>query len=245
MTDKISLFCILDGESTVFSVKILPTKTVDELKKAIKKEIENDLQGIDADELNLYHVSVLDEGTTVNIADVESKEPLTRATSEISKIFGTAPLPKRTIHIVVQRPLEGNMNDPSALNKLRYVIYYVYILSLVSTFGSEFPLLHREETLDVLWNGAGTLNGVFKRFERRGRGCKMINPIPFLACGPGTGKSRFLQEIAGMLREKASSCSDQSVKSAFSNMVSINFSYGNDTAASQFDVRIEDEASIA
>ncbi|ORZ08563.1 hypothetical protein BCR41DRAFT_399242 [Lobosporangium transversale] len=105
MTDEISLVCILDGESTTFPVNFNPRRTICHLKNAIKKKKVNALQGIDANTLNLYHVSVLDEGTAVNITDVESKESLTRGTSEIFEVFGTAP-PKKTIHIIVQRSLE-------------------------------------------------------------------------------------------------------------------------------------------
>ncbi|KAF9915519.1 hypothetical protein BX616_005998 [Lobosporangium transversale] len=237
MTDEISLVCILDGASTTFEVDINPRRTINYLKKAIKKEKENALQGIDANELNLYHVSVPDEGTTVNIANVESKESLTRGSIKLSNLFGTSPLPEETIHIFVQQLLEGNMNDPSALNKLRYV--------LVTSFGSEFPLRRREETLHVLWGGNPCRKGVFGRFKNRSNDDKSLHPIPFLACGPGTGKSRFLQFLGGVLREMANSCGDQSVESAFSNMVSINITYGSDTAASQFDVKTGGEASIA
>ncbi|ORY98441.1 hypothetical protein BCR41DRAFT_390512 [Lobosporangium transversale] len=109
------LFCILDGNSTPFSVVVSPDDTVDDLKKAIKKEKENDFREIDADKLNLFHVSVPDEGATINLANIESKELLTRATSKISKIFGISPLPEETINVIIQRPSQGSFAGPRAL----------------------------------------------------------------------------------------------------------------------------------
>ena len=65
------------------------------------------------------------------------------------------------------------------------------------------------------------------------------HPIPLLACGPGTGKSRFLQEIGIILRQKAISAN------AFSNVLSVYLIYGNDTPASCTDARINGQASVA
>lgn len=72
-----------------------------------------------------------------------------------------------------------------------------------------------------------------------------MHPIALLACGPGTGKSRFLQEVEKMLREKADTSGDEDVKNAFSNMLSVNITYGNGTSASKSDTDIGGEASVA
>ncbi|KAF9898581.1 hypothetical protein BX616_003852, partial [Lobosporangium transversale] len=202
---------------------------------------------IAAYELNLYRVSVPDEGTTVNLTKVESKK-LLKITSKISEAYGTA-LPKKTIHVIARLPSTGKGLALSSGRKpwIRQYERPVGIEQdqLVYTFGSGFPLLRREETLDVLWNGVPYYNGIFERFKNRNNRNKGLHPIPLLACEPGTGKSRFLREIGGMLREKVSSCSDQSIRSAFPNMVSINITYGSGTLASGSDVWIGGEASIA
>ncbi|KAF8949668.1 hypothetical protein BGZ46_005002, partial [Entomortierella lignicola] len=69
-SEKVKLFCILDGDSTAFPVKIACDDTVGELKKAIKEEKPNDLQGLDADKLILFHVSITDEGNPVHLENV-------------------------------------------------------------------------------------------------------------------------------------------------------------------------------
>ncbi|ORZ18265.1 hypothetical protein BCR41DRAFT_44323 [Lobosporangium transversale] len=119
MTQKIKLFCILDGDSSAFEVQLDADDSIAALKKAIKKEKEPEFDYIPADKLNLFHVSVPDEGATINLANIESKELLTRATSKISKIFGTSPLPEETINVIIQRPLEDPSTSTSNSEKKR------------------------------------------------------------------------------------------------------------------------------
>ncbi|KAF9426175.1 hypothetical protein BGZ76_002873 [Entomortierella beljakovae] len=57
-TKKIKLFCILDGDSSAFEVKLDPDDSVATLKEAIKDKKPNDLQGLDADKLILIQVSI-------------------------------------------------------------------------------------------------------------------------------------------------------------------------------------------
>ena len=112
---------------------------------------------------------------------------------------------------------------------------------LVSSFGSHFPLMHREPTINTLWHGERRRNGVLARLQkfRNGERDRNAHPIPVLACGPGTGKSRFLQEVGNMLLQKATS------NKAFPNILSVYLTYGNATPASETDARINGEASIA
>jgi hypothetical protein len=57
--DKFNLFCwILNKSDSPFSVEIEMNKTVDALKKRIKKEKEHALAGIDADTLDIWKVSL-------------------------------------------------------------------------------------------------------------------------------------------------------------------------------------------
>ena len=64
------------------------------------------------------------------------------------------------------------------------------------------------------------------------------HPIPLLACGPGTGKSRFLQEVGNMLLQKATSTG------AFSNILSVYLSRGvngnnnNNLGGTELDITI-------
>jgi hypothetical protein len=58
---SITLFCLVQGASTAFSVDIDRSLTVDHLKKAIKAEKANDFANIDADKLRLWKVEIPDD----------------------------------------------------------------------------------------------------------------------------------------------------------------------------------------
>jgi hypothetical protein len=53
-----TILCIIQEQSRAFSVEIASDKIVDQLKKAIKMEKSNMLTRVDADTLDLYHVSI-------------------------------------------------------------------------------------------------------------------------------------------------------------------------------------------
>jgi hypothetical protein len=110
MASVIKLFCILDGDSSPFSIKIEVNDTVDDLKDAIKEKNPNVFSSTDARELILFHVSIPSAPkiliTLSNLTVEERKkkhEELEDPTSEISEVFGTTPA-KKTIHVIVQRP---------------------------------------------------------------------------------------------------------------------------------------------
>ncbi|CAJ0755691.1 18642_t:CDS:2 [Entrophospora sp. SA101] len=76
----------------------------------------------------------------------------------------------------------------------------------------------------MLWKGSGRMSGV------RGRCCikhfsnisdRNIHPIPFVASGPGTGKTRSLEELGDMLQNLALKDDDPKVREMFENMISI------------------------
>ncbi|KAF9086174.1 hypothetical protein BGX27_003252, partial [Mortierella sp. AM989] len=113
-SEKIKLFCILDGDSSPFPVNLSCDETVGDLKKKIKEEKPNDLQGLDADKLILWHVFIpIEDDQDDNEDDkpfllkdhqAEAKKIRAKqAATEIYKLFGTAPL-KNTIHVIVERP---------------------------------------------------------------------------------------------------------------------------------------------
>lgn len=101
-----TIFCIVAGDDTPFPIDIESNKTVGHLKKAIKKEKENKLTGIDADELKLYRVDILrEELNTLNMkmqsqTDDDVLDPL----DLLSEIYPSDP-PTKTIHIVVKPPI--------------------------------------------------------------------------------------------------------------------------------------------
>ncbi|GES82511.1 hypothetical protein GLOIN_2v1593312 [Rhizophagus clarus] len=96
---------------------------------------------------------------------------------------------------------------------------------LVSTIGANFPLQDRNN-----------------------------HPIPLLANGPGTGKSRFLQEVPTLLRERAEKLLREQAKEHTNNnellsiikdkMCTINVTFGNGTPAQVDDVSIG-QSSVA
>ncbi|KAF9581377.1 hypothetical protein BGW38_001629, partial [Lunasporangiospora selenospora] len=109
MIDKhLTLFCLVDGEATsnAFSVEIEPIKTVDALKMLIKAEKANRFHDVDADELTLWRVSrpviAANKHQPVLLSAIDSPLELD-PTDNIADSFSEAP-PKKTIHIIVQRP---------------------------------------------------------------------------------------------------------------------------------------------
>jgi hypothetical protein len=95
-------------------VNIAPTQTVGEFKDLVKTEKAVKFNDIDADKLTLWHVDIpvvaADRHNAVLLDTTDSKEELL-PTSDLSEVFGDNP-PKKTIHIIVQRPPAGK--TPSA-----------------------------------------------------------------------------------------------------------------------------------
>ncbi|PKY61947.1 hypothetical protein RhiirA4_487619, partial [Rhizophagus irregularis] len=107
---------------------------------------------------------------------------------------------------------------------------------LVKSFGKNFELYQREDTIGTLWNA------IKKRYPYRGEDDKSFHPIPVLAGGPGTGKSRFLNEIKRLLRHYIDE-SDEKICNGFANMVVINTTYGNGSPANNKDIRFDIRAN--
>ncbi|KAF9984705.1 hypothetical protein BGZ65_012828 [Modicella reniformis] len=108
MTDNpLTLFCLAEGETTSFPVEVDPTKTVDHLKELIKTKKSPEFDDFAADKLTLWRVSLpvvpKKDRKAISLADVLMKEELDE-TDDISDVFEEKP-PKKTIHIIVQRPL--------------------------------------------------------------------------------------------------------------------------------------------
>ncbi|KAF9369436.1 hypothetical protein CPC16_004504 [Podila verticillata] len=126
MTDNLlCLFCVVDGESTSFSVEIDRTKTVDHLKKAIKAEKSPRFDDIAADELTLWRVSIPDDqlDSAITIAALDDKTALSNPRTRLFKLFPESP--DDNTYILVQRPLqalkrgrEHEFEDPQKLQKI-------------------------------------------------------------------------------------------------------------------------------
>ncbi|KAG0039332.1 hypothetical protein BGZ83_002824, partial [Gryganskiella cystojenkinii] len=99
--------------ATSFPVEIESHKTIGQLKKAIKDEKTPRFDDAAADELTLWKVSIIvvskKDRKEISLADVPStsKEELDE-TDDVSDVFEVQP-PKKTIHIIVQRPPPGDL----------------------------------------------------------------------------------------------------------------------------------------
>ncbi|KAF8946546.1 hypothetical protein BGZ46_005758, partial [Entomortierella lignicola] len=110
-SEKVKLFCILDGDSTAFPVKVATDESVGDLKDAIGEKKPNDLQDVDADKLILWHVAIPSSpARTIRLNNLTSDdaknmlpEKLDESDDLISEKFEAIP-PKKTIHIIVQLP---------------------------------------------------------------------------------------------------------------------------------------------
>jgi len=105
------VFCLADGEtaSSSFSVTVSSDDTVGDLKKLIKAEKTKDFSDFDADKLTLWRVSVpvaaADKNRPIILSEIDSKTELL-PTDDLFEGF-EGKLPKKTIHIIIQRPLPG------------------------------------------------------------------------------------------------------------------------------------------
>lgn len=112
--DLLALFCLVDGHSIsqAFEVKASNTTTISGLKKLIKAEKAPRFDDVAADELILWRVFhpaiAANEDQPVLLSAINSPTKL-NPTHEIFDVFPEAP-PKKTIHIIVQRPPPGNSN---------------------------------------------------------------------------------------------------------------------------------------
>jgi len=108
MTNTLTLFCLVDGDSAPFPVEIESTKTVGSLKDSIKLKKTPRFDDVAADELTLWSVSIPvsdddDDEAPLYIDNIlETDKKKLKATTKLSKVFGA--VPEDTIHIIVQRP---------------------------------------------------------------------------------------------------------------------------------------------
>ncbi|KAF9580471.1 hypothetical protein BGW38_002878 [Lunasporangiospora selenospora] len=182
MTDiPLTLFCLVDGESTsnAFPVLASTTTTIRELKELIKTKKANRFQDVDADELTLWRVShpviAIHKHQPVLLNKIDSPTELD-PTDDISDIF-TEPPPKKTIHIIVQRP------PPS--------LPYRKAQPLLRTAGLQWVYQPDPELYDILRRTMKDHHNDFFSGLRD----KSTIPLYLFLSGAGTGKSRNAQEF--------------------------------------------------
>ena len=72
-----------------------------------------------------------------------------------------------------------------------------------------------------------------------------LHPLPFIAAGPGTGKTRMLIESLNTLQQCAKEEDNVDLRELVNNAVLINVTYGNSTAADPIDIEIGGIASLS
>jgi len=110
MSNTVTLLCLVHGQlgDSAFPIDIEKNKLVGHLKDAIKEKKSNDFQGIDAEKLALWRVSIPDDNdqalTNLELKnDDEKGVKKIRPSDEISDIFPHSP-ERKHIHIIVVPP---------------------------------------------------------------------------------------------------------------------------------------------
>ena len=110
-----------DARNRIFPVMISRTKNVGALRKAIKDEKQHVFHSVDADELDLYHISLPDDDELEHrLRDFNFGKPL-QPTLILVNIFIDVPTEEH-VHIIVRRPLRGELSVLAAF--LRPHLYY-------------------------------------------------------------------------------------------------------------------------
>jgi hypothetical protein len=99
------IFCIFEGQSTPWSVKIEKNESVTTLRETIKKRKSKVLADVDADDLTLYKVDIYEDLEL--IAKLEQKmsdnPPPLFTSMRMTDLYSKEP-PKRSVHILVRPP---------------------------------------------------------------------------------------------------------------------------------------------
>ncbi|KAF9284123.1 hypothetical protein BGZ68_004905 [Mortierella alpina] len=152
MTDNLlTLLCLVDGGKTSFRIKINSTETVDGLKELIKEKNSNIFSDVDAYQLTLWKVSIPvapnGERKEISLVDVPSKEEFDE-TDDISDVFKVKP-PKKTIHIIVQRPQGIIIHRPQATTIPKRSIPFDSVEKELALIIKDANRLHNKHTVDA------------------------------------------------------------------------------------------------
>ncbi|KAI1287893.1 hypothetical protein EDD11_010163, partial [Mortierella claussenii] len=107
MTNTLTLFCLVDGESTVFSVKNIPlSDTIDDLKDLIKVKLSPRFDDISVVDLTLWHVAIpiadIRKHGTVTLDSQKTKNIL-QPEQQIADVFPPSP-DRKSVYVIVERP---------------------------------------------------------------------------------------------------------------------------------------------
>ncbi|KAF9178381.1 hypothetical protein BGZ51_007824 [Haplosporangium sp. Z 767] len=110
----LTLFCLVDGEPTsrAFPLSAPLSQTIGGLKKLIKTENAVEFKDVDANDLTLWQVSIpVDPAKKYDVVSLDTVDPKQELmpTDDLSDVFVEKP-PKKSIHIVVQRPQPEILN---------------------------------------------------------------------------------------------------------------------------------------
>jgi hypothetical protein len=115
--NRLTLFCLVDGlpSARAFPIKATFADTVGDLKDLIKTNQTPAFDDITPDQLTLWKVEIPDndddEEIPILLSTVSAKDKKTlKATRELNELFTTPP-PKKTIHIIVQRPSQSRSGN--------------------------------------------------------------------------------------------------------------------------------------
>ncbi|KAI7831832.1 hypothetical protein BC939DRAFT_150994 [Gamsiella multidivaricata] len=115
-TNALTLFCLVDGESTAnaFPVKATSAASVGELKELIKAKKSPEYDGIAADRLTLWRATILvDENAgdenIITLDDLDDKTKLGNPRTCLSKLFPESP--DDNTYIIVQPPPPAPKRD--------------------------------------------------------------------------------------------------------------------------------------
>ncbi|KAK3817757.1 MAG: hypothetical protein J3Q66DRAFT_190071 [Benniella sp.] len=212
----LDIFCVIEGETTSFSVEIESTKTVDRLKDAIKAKKSNyfDLMKIDAAQLTLWRVSLPDDddlptllkslNDKQKLSDFLSDKEKLKATTKLSNIFD-AELPEDTIHIIVQLPQSDDERQSEAPGIMDVIKEIQNLFDLRGRWSDSVPVVSNlmplqersmDEAIDTVIENVIS----YSAWEEHGQVAKTESS--FLVCSgtAGIGKTRFGRELSNALR---------------------------------------------
>ena len=114
--------------------------------------------------------------------------------------------------------------DATMAGSLVTVPVVVKLHSLVETSGAKFEFVDRQESF---------ARSIEKRLASNGAWDRNLHPFPFLAHGPGTGKSRFLDEISKSFKTHVDARKSEYplLVKALADALIIRVSFGNGSAS--------------
>ena len=223
-------------ESDPYEVRITPeTENMSNIITFIRKDddIRQQLQiPKDCGSLTLFHNgTALDVGLTLQ--DLTSQEGFINDSKH--------PIIVETHIVRTQREVSpdsiiNSIIDPLKLNNIHLKN------SLVRSTGHDFVFSDRDSSLEIL---ALSINNRYLAWQCRYQD-RNLHPIPFLADGPGTGKSRFLEELPIALKNHVVNSEKMNPEcvSSVKNALFINITFGNGTIYHPDEVTYSIEKSI-